>query len=372
MCGTANPSWSKAKYAARGVHLDQDTAGRLLENVGDHVRREMIVRSTQVFRQNPAYRPFAKKQPPTAFVGGCFTFPGSSFTLRSDMHRPIRRWGLLCVLAACASPKAPVTGVPTPLPGPLPTSPAPDIPSATTWSFTYVAGALSYEVSRTATIQSQSDSSSHTELSNNVTHELVNLEFAGDTIRFTAAIDTFSTATQGSIGPAQTVTLPIQLTGSLLHDSLIISNDSIRESCNPAQSALATDLRNLLVPFPAKLDQGATWKDSTLVKGCQAMIPTAVTSSRSFTVAGETMYEGHRVLAVQRLDTIRAHGEGAQQQHPLVLDALGTGKALYYLSTGDGHVVHLSTEHDLNLSVSTSGQVHRFRQSSKQEFKLAP
>jgi hypothetical protein len=59
MGGTANPSWSKAKYAARGVHLDQDTAGRLLENMGDHVRREMTVRNTQVNRQNPAYRPIA-------------------------------------------------------------------------------------------------------------------------------------------------------------------------------------------------------------------------------------------------------------------------------------------------------------------------
>ncbi|MEA2760872.1 MAG: hypothetical protein QOD47_156, partial [Gemmatimonadaceae bacterium] len=43
MSGTANPGWSKAKYAARGVHLDQDTAGRLLEGMGDHARREMIV-----------------------------------------------------------------------------------------------------------------------------------------------------------------------------------------------------------------------------------------------------------------------------------------------------------------------------------------
>jgi len=59
MCGMANPSWSKAKYAARGVHLDQDTAGRLLESMGDHARREMIVRVTKVTRQNPAYRPFA-------------------------------------------------------------------------------------------------------------------------------------------------------------------------------------------------------------------------------------------------------------------------------------------------------------------------
>jgi len=59
MCGMANPGWSKAKYAARVVHLDQDTAGRLLESMGDHVRREMIVRNTQVNRQNPAYRPIA-------------------------------------------------------------------------------------------------------------------------------------------------------------------------------------------------------------------------------------------------------------------------------------------------------------------------
>jgi len=59
MGGTANPGWSKAKYAARGVHLDQDTAGRLLEGMGDYARREMIVRITYVVRQDPAYRPVA-------------------------------------------------------------------------------------------------------------------------------------------------------------------------------------------------------------------------------------------------------------------------------------------------------------------------
>ena len=57
MSGTANPSWSKAKHAARGVHLDQNAAGRLLDGMGDHVSREMIARITYVIRQNPAYRP---------------------------------------------------------------------------------------------------------------------------------------------------------------------------------------------------------------------------------------------------------------------------------------------------------------------------
>jgi hypothetical protein len=53
----ANPDWSKAKYAARDFHLDQDAAGRLLEDVGNHIRREMIVRTERSVRQNPAYRP---------------------------------------------------------------------------------------------------------------------------------------------------------------------------------------------------------------------------------------------------------------------------------------------------------------------------
>ena len=282
------------------------------------------------------------------------------------MYQPITRWALLCVLAACASPNVPVAGIPVP----SPTTPTPTTPSRRTWTFTYAAGALSYEVSRTATIESQSDSSSHTELSNNATHELLNLDVAGDTIRFTAAIDTFATATQGSIGPVETLRLPIQLRGSLTHDSLAISNDSIPESCNPAESALSTDLRSLLILFPAKLDQGATWRDSTAAKGCYGMLSTTVTSSRSFTVTGETTYEGRPILAVQRADTISAHGEGSQQQHQLVLDATGTGTALYYLSPDDGHIVHLSTEQDLNLAITVSGQVHRFRQHSKQEFSL--
>lgn len=45
MSGTVNPSWSKAKHAARGVHLDEDAAGRLLDGMGDHAGREMIART---------------------------------------------------------------------------------------------------------------------------------------------------------------------------------------------------------------------------------------------------------------------------------------------------------------------------------------
>jgi hypothetical protein len=66
-----NPGWSKAKYAARDVHLDEDAAGRLLENMGDHIRREMIVRMLSQVRQNPAYRPIVDLKQPPMNVGGC-------------------------------------------------------------------------------------------------------------------------------------------------------------------------------------------------------------------------------------------------------------------------------------------------------------
>jgi hypothetical protein len=84
------------------------------------------------------------------------------------------------------------------------------------------------------------------------------------------------------------------------------------------------------------------------------------------------MYEGRPVLIVQRTDAIQAQGEGAQQQHPLKLDASGTGSATYYLDTKDGHVVRLTAEQELLLTITTSGRAYQFKQSSKQDFRLSP
>ncbi len=52
----ANPGWSKAKYAARGVHLNQDAAGRLLESLSNQTPREMTIPMVLTIGQNPAYR----------------------------------------------------------------------------------------------------------------------------------------------------------------------------------------------------------------------------------------------------------------------------------------------------------------------------
>jgi hypothetical protein len=75
---------------------------------------------------------------------------------------------------------------------------------------------------------------------------------------------------------------------------------------------------------------------------------------------------------VQRSDMIQAHGEGAQQQHSVKLDAGGTGNALYYLDTQDGRITRITAGQELNLTITTSGKLHQFKQNSKQEFRLVP
>ena len=363
----ANPSWSKAKYAARGVHLDQDTAGRLLESMSDCARREMIVRIARAVRQNPAYRPFATD---VTTSGQLSSEVVSVYRQHLDQNRlttmrPIYQLLVVPFLAGCASTQIPRTGTPTA----MPSAPAPTAAATASWTFRFAPGNVIYRISRSAAIENLADSSRH-EITTNSTHESVSLSPSIDSIAFTAVVDTFLTTTQRTIGAAQSVQLPLQVTGVLVGDSLTVLPDSLSEGCSPVTTALITDLHNLLPRLPTTLSAGASWADSTNATGCQGSIPTTSHTSRSFRVIGESRYEAIPVLVVQRADTIHAEGEGAQLQHRLQLKASGVGNATYYMDAGSGRIVRLTVSQDLNLTITASGKPSYFRQTAKEEFTL--
>jgi hypothetical protein len=288
-----------------------------------------------------------------------------------DTLRGRKSWPLLVfLLTACTGTRS------SPPATPIPSPPVPVIisPSASSWSFSYTPGPMRYQISRSAAIESRSDSGSSREISTNITHELVTLASPTDSgVGFIAVVDTFSTTTQGLIGPVQPTSLPVHVTGVFTGDSLTISSDSSTDNkCSPVRSALISDLHNLLTRFPTQLSQGMVWQDSVNIAGCQAAIPTTSRTTRSYVVSGAGMYEGRPVLLVQRTDILQAHGEGAQQQHPLKLDASGTGNAVYYLDTKEGRVLRLTAGQELNLTITTSSRAHQFRQSSRQDFRLVP
>jgi len=239
-----------------------------------------------------------------------------------------------------------------------------------TWNFQLAPGAIAYRISRSAAITEKTELQPRQEISTNSTFESLTLQPAGDTIGFTAVVDTFSTTTQGAVAPLRSVQLPFQLSGSRIGDSIVFSTDSLTQICDPAISALVTDLHNILPHFPTTLMRSMNWKDSTRSLGCQGSIPTRSRTLHSYQVVGENTYGGFHTLVIQRNDTIQAEGEGTQQQHHLTLTAGGTGKAVYYLDTTSGRIIHLRVDQDLDISVTASGKTGHFRQTTTQEFAL--
>lgn len=276
----------------------------------------------------------------------------------------------LVLMVGCSRPSrtGPVPQIPVPaIPAPVPGVQAPQ-----SWSFNYQAGIVSYQIVRNATIESIADSLSSAALdsSRNTAHEVLSLERIGDTIHFALAVDTFATTTPGRAGIPQLTEVPVQIQGWMTRDSLVVTPDSASIGCNPIRSAAESDLQTLVVRFPETLTPGMTWQDSVDITGCQASIRTTVRIFRLFRVKGEAPSVGSGIVVVERSDSIHAHGEGAQQQHRVVLDAAGDGATIYYLSTSDGRLVHANTDQRLDIRVVTSENAGHFRQSLKQDVVL--
>ena len=333
--------------------------------MGDHARREMIVRSARVLRQNPAYRPYATLQPPMLTYRRLLLLTPSMSSIDNMTRNTCTSILVLLATAGCAGGRVPGRVAPTPVPS-VPTG---SVSDNGPWPFAYRSDSIRVQISRSAAIESQADSGVHREISTNNTRETLTLTVEGDTVRYTAIADSFSTASQGQIGNVQPVSLPVQISGIV---GLSASVDSAISSCDPVQATLETDVRNLLVAFPQQLTPAQTWRDSVVRVGCYGSIPMRAMVVRTFSVVGRTTLNGQSAVAIQRRDSVSAHGEGRQQQHQLVIDASGTGSATYYLIPDIGRLLHLTTSQDLEFAIRASGRMNRFRESAKEEFNPAP
>jgi hypothetical protein len=274
---------------------------------------------------------------------------------------------------SCASAHGPSTPAPKSLPSApseIPATPLPDSASRGPWTFVYTPGRMAYIVKRSTIVQqidSQDTASKSTTLTN-TTREVLTFEPESDSIRITATVDSFtSLPSDPSIQPD----LHLQLSALLVSKALSIDT-SDTAACNPIKSALMSDVRNLVVPFPDFLTLGFTWKDSANVEGCQAGIPTLSQVTRFFTVRGEAPIQGRVSLEVVRSDTVRLKGEGGLQRHRLSIQAYGTGSGVYYLDVRTGQLLRLDVSQTVTIDVVTLATKSQFRQKLEQEFLLSP
>ncbi|MDQ3672878.1 MAG: hypothetical protein M3365_00655 [Gemmatimonadota bacterium] len=278
-------------------------------------------------------------------------------------------WSLLAIAASgCATSGS--------SPADRPVQPRlPDIPAPTSatgpWIFAHTPGTRAYRISRNATIEGLADSAVRRETVSSHTHQILTLEGTGEELSFRAVVDTFALITQGVVGPPQSIELPIELSGNTGPAGVRVESPAT-EHCSAIRATIVTDLYNLLVPFPSPLTRGTVWRDSISASGCQAGIPTAATTRRIFTVIGEVNHFGRGLVLVQRADSVTARGEGAYGQHRMRVDGAGTGGARYYLDTASGEVSQLTTVQQTRITVTTSGRVHTFVQTTSQDFVRVP
>lgn len=240
------------------------------------------------------------------------------------------------------------------------------------WTFSYRTDTLRYQITRSASIDGQSDSIAHREISTNNTHEIVSLVVAGDTIRYNAVVDSFSTASQGSAGPVQPVSLPIVISGTVDSLGLNIDSTATEEQCNPVRSSLESDIRNLLISRPVQLSPGSSWRDSSVTATCLGSVPAKAIIIRRFLVTGITTYANEPAVEIERTDSISAQGQGRQNQHQLNIEISGTGSATYYISTRQSQLLHLAASEGLSFVVRSASRTHYLRESVKEEFNLLP
>jgi hypothetical protein len=235
-----------------------------------------------------------------------------------------------------------------------------------TWTFRYTPGVVSYRITRKAVI-GNADSATEQRTSTNVTHEVVTLTSSDSALDAAAVIDTFSTVVEA--GPALPMQVPTQMSASLTAKALTIYTDT---SCSPTSSLLATDLNNLLVPFPSPLNLGMAWRDTVDVKGCQAGIIMSARVTRSFTVTGEVPGDTRPLVAITRSDSAELNGEGGLEQHRVSTHADGTGTAMYYLNTETGKVIHLVLNQILTFDILAEAKRQRLKQETTEDFTIVP
>jgi hypothetical protein len=242
------------------------------------------------------------------------------------------------------------------------------------WTFAYSHGSVAYVVRRTATIQrtdsaiSQDTVLKHT-TSTTITHEALSFEPEAESTKITATIDSLAPVPSDS---ATQLNLHPRVLAVLVANTVTIDSSSLAVPCDRINSALMSDLRNLVIAFPDSLTPGLTWKDSINVQGCQSGIPTSSQVARSFLVKGETPIQDRIALQIVRSDSAYLTGEGGLQRHRVSIHGIGTGTATYYLDVTTGQLLRLDISQVLNVDIAALANKSQFQQRLEQEFLLSP
>jgi hypothetical protein len=94
--------------------------------------------------------------------------------------------------------------------------------------------------------------------------------------------------------------------------------------------------------------------------------------ANTYTVTGDTIYNGVTALHVTRSSVISAHGEGTEGQHRVLLSTTGTGTTDLYFDVAAGRFLGSLGTQTSAVDVTTSGQLNHFLQRAIERVTFVP
>lgn len=187
-------------------------------------------------------------------------------------------------------------------------------------------------------------------------------------------IDTVRFNPQNQFAPDNnSLTLPLLFEGELAPTALTITVKNpqlMNGSCSPLISSILSDLHSAVTIYPLRLAPGFTWRDSTLFKTCTTGgIPTTRKTIHSFRVVGERAFNTTRALLLERLDSTYISGDGAEGNHQIHFEGIGTGTANIYISLTIAVILGVELSEKTEIAITNSGRTRHFIQEVTQRLK---
>ena len=277
--------------------------------------------------------------------------------------------GFLTLAMACAGSggvRAPDVAIPETPPTVQPPATASRIPAIWKVSSPLSSAAFRSDVTASITLQGEIPTPDTV-----ATSTIFSVEVASNqsNYRIAGTIEAFPSTTGNHITREENTPGPLSFSGLMSPSGFKLDsagNQSLETLTICQHSALSRlpAVRNALISFPAELRVGSSWSDSSTITACSGTIPVKLTLVREFAVAGP----GGQPLTVliSHQDRISVTGNGIQGQHRVAIEAVGRGRGQLIMNPSNGLLESAENTSTSELRISTSGQVHRFTQSTRE------
>jgi hypothetical protein len=350
----------------RGVaRPDQDAAGRLLEDAGDRIPREMTVRTTT--DRGPTGPGLQTGGTRMAAYGLDQRVQNQEMGAITKRASGVALAYVLMVAAACAPSPAPQT-TPAPAAAPPLAAAAPERAGSLP---RFVTGHAAYDITAVGFVSDPGDSSgrqdtvtTNTTLSYDTRLQGPQLEASGEIISRVMSTSTAMSHDDTTWGARTAFRASVDTASGIV--SVMPDSAATVDPCHGRDPSI-DQARRLATTRPRSFAPSATWRDVANDSSCLGGLPLVSRSTRDYNVAPQGVADpitGSPAVLISHTSITTMAGSGHRAGHYITLYGSGTGTTQEYYDRRTGMLLSAHTVATLDLSITLSGHVQRLHQQA--------